>query len=192
MKIKKFLYRFWKKDSNRKVSWIGRYLEAEATILDMGSGPGWVTKYLKDMGFDVTPVDIIDLSVANSAVPEIYDGYKLPFTDKQFDVCLILTVLHHTGDPVHLLREADRTSQRIIVIEDIHRSKFHKILVKIADSVMNLEFSGHPHNNMDDSGWRDLFKKEGLEIMDAQYHRIALMFDQAVYLLESGGSSSVV
>ena len=54
----------------------------------------------------------------------------------------------------------------------------------LTDSVLNLEFSGHPHNNRPDSGWRDAFRRLGLEMRHSASQRIFVLFRQATYVLE--------
>ena len=188
MDLKKFLFRFWKRDSKRKISWIIDYIEKGDRIIDIGSGPGWVTHYLLDLGYDVIPVDIADRTIPGDARPKIYDGRWLPFETDSFDVALIFTVLHHVRDPVSLIMEAKRISKRIIIIEDTYNNRFMEIVTKMADLLMNLQFRGHPHNNRDGEGWRNLFEKLELEVTRSEEHRVGCLFIQSVYFLEKGQS----
>jgi len=181
--LKKLLFRFWKRDSLRKFHWIEKYIQNNDNIMDLGCGPGWITSFLRKKGFTVTPVDIEDLSIIDEIKPIIFNGEQLPFKDKEFDLTLLLTVLHHVKDPIDLIRETKRISKRIIIIEDIHSNGLQKLMVMFLDSIMNLEFRGHPHNNLSDRDWKNLFQQEELRLIDFHHHRIAWIFKQSVYIL---------
>jgi SAM-dependent methyltransferase len=44
-----------------------------------------------------------------------YDGVRIPHPNKSFDVVFFLDVLHHTTDPMLLLKEARRVSRKYII-----------------------------------------------------------------------------
>ena len=181
--LKKFLFRFWKRDSARKVSWIEKFLIEGDRILDIGSGPCFVTEILRRKGYHTTPVDITKLSVVDGIEPVIFDGRKIPFKNEEFDVALLLTVLHHVRESSSLLKEAGRVSKRLIVIEDTYSNRFQELFVKALDSIMNLEFLSHPHNNGSDPEWRDLFNDIGFDIIGVHHHRFGILFSQTTYNL---------
>lgn len=182
--MKRFLYRFWRSDSKRKVSWIRIYLHITDKVLDLGAGPCWVTSLLREEQFNVIPLDIEDRSIIGGIGSIVYDGRNIPYSDNEFDVALVLTVLHHVKDPISLMKEVKRVSKRIIVIEDIYSNNTQRGLVKFLDSMINLEFKGHPHNNKNDNQWKTLFKDMGFTLKDTQYHKMMGIFTQSVYLLE--------
>jgi len=184
MNLKKFIMKFWKRDSIRKVSWVEEYLNTGDKVLDLGAGPCYVTSELKKKGFEVTALDIENYSNASDVIPMIFGGKKLPFKDNSFDVVLILTVLHHVGDYHSLIEEAKRVSKKIIIIEDIYNNILEKYLIYLFDSLFNLEFFGHPHNNLSDEGWNNCFKKVGLKVNKTKYQKIAFFCTQATYFLE--------
>ena len=163
------------------MSWIKRYLDRSQNILDLGCGPCWVTSILRNEGFNVTPVDVEDLSIMEGIEPIVYDGKELPFGDNEFDITLLLTVLHHVREPVSLLREVKRVSNDVVIIEDVHSNAVMKQIIKFLDSAANLEFRGPPHNNHTDNEWRSIFQKEGFSIVDHRSHRRAGLFRQVVY-----------
>jgi alpha-1,6-mannosyltransferase len=139
------------------------YVEKE-NILEVGSGNGAVTKLLRNAGQRVTPLDIADRSIFPNTNVVLYDGERFPFTDKEFTTCQLITMLHHTPDPEHLVREAMRVADRIIIMEDIYTDPFQKQLTFIADSIVNWEFFGHPHTNRTDAQWRATFDHLGLSV----------------------------
>lgn len=182
--LKALVFKLWLWDARRKLSNIGRYLVAGERIIEIGSGPGSVALMLKRRGFDVTAVDVRDLSFSDEVRPRIYDGENLPYEDTEFDVALILTVLHHAHNPEAVVLEAKRVARRVIVIEDIFTRITSKYITFAADCIVNLEFFDHPHNNKTDEGWKDLFKRSGLKLVETQLNKHLLFFKQVTYFLE--------
>ena len=70
-------------------------------FLDVGCGTGILHPLLIAAGLNVSGVDVVSgpLEVARATNPEvqyrIYDGRRLPFEDKMFDVTLAVCVFHH-------------------------------------------------------------------------------------------------
>jgi ubiquinone/menaquinone biosynthesis C-methylase UbiE len=116
----------------------------------------------------------------------IANATDLPFDDAQFDVGLLLTVLHHTPDPDRVLREAARVANRLIVIEDTFHSPGKRRLVELADSIANLEFRGHPHRNRTDAQWRRTLASLGLQIAAERTDRVFAFFEQRTYAVDTG------
>jgi ubiquinone/menaquinone biosynthesis C-methylase UbiE len=115
----------------------------------------------------------------------IYNGEKLPFDDLAFDTTLLITVLHHTPDPDAVLQEAIRVSaRRIVVMEDIYTNPFQKYLTWFTDSLVNMEFVGHPHTNRSDKQWQATFSKMGLKLVGKETFRTLVFFRQVIYVLE--------
>ena len=108
----------------------------------------------------------------------------MPFDTQTYDTALLSTMLHHTPDPDHILREASRISRRLIIIEDVYDGPFMEWLTKRFDSLMNLEFRGHPHSNRRDAAWRESFTALGLTLISAHIYPVAWIFQQAVYVVE--------
>lgn len=157
-------------------------------ILDIGSGGCDVVKKLMENNFDVTPLDIKNKSFIKTIKPILYDGTHMPFEDNSFDTALLIFVMHHTKDPVELLKEAKRVSKkRLIVKEDIYRNKKEKIVTYISDSFVNLEFFGHPHSNKTDLEWKELFIKLDLNLIATKYDNSSLLcfpFYHGTYFLD--------
>lgn len=166
-----------------KLEHIGPFLPASGTILDIGSGTGAVSRILKDRGYTVTSVDVRNRSLHIEDAPILYDGARLPFTDSSFDCGLLLTVLHHTPDPVEILRDAARVCRQIIIIEDVYTNPIQKHLTYFTDSLFNMEFRGHPHTNKTDHEWRGVFQYLRLTLTQAQQRKVLLFFRQCAYSL---------
>ena len=160
------------------------YLSREDSILDIGAGTCNFSELLMKRGFDVTAVDVCDLSFVDGIRPVIFDGDTLPFADRAYDVALLIHVLHHTDDPERLLAEAARAARRIVIVEDIITNPVQKYVTYYADSLLNLEFHGHPHSNKSDSEWQQLCDQLDLRLLDTRYNRFMGIFKHATYYLE--------
>ncbi len=94
------------------------------SILDIGTGNAVIAKKIYDSGFkNIELADIFDnRSPLAKEIPFhlIKEGVTLPLKDKSFDTTLLIAVLHHSGNPLHLLDEALRvTRKRILVYESV-------------------------------------------------------------------------
>jgi ubiquinone/menaquinone biosynthesis C-methylase UbiE len=163
---------------------IQSHIPARASILDIGAGTCHMTALLQNQALQVTPLDIVDMSFIKNTKPVIYDGFVMPFADNTFDVALILTVLHHCLNPEQIIREARRVARKVIIIEDVVRGRIHTALTKSLDSLMNLEFIGHPHQNKTDEEWCCLFDRLGLRLLDKTDVWSFLLMWQVTYVLE--------
>ena len=169
------------KDILRKIT---PHLKNGDRIIDIGSGDCTVARSLGDNGYEITPLDIRDKSVHYNFRPIIYDGKNIPFPDNSFDVALLITVLHHTKEPIEILREAMRVAPKVIVMEDLYKNLFQKYLTFAMDSLLNLEFFGHPHTNMTQWQWEKVFGKLGLKILDRNVHNFWRFFTSGTFYLE--------
>ena len=160
------------------------HLSQEELILDIGSANCTVAESLIEQNLRVFPLDIRDYSIVDTLSPIIYDGERMPFKDDQFDVSLILFVLHHTFDPTKLLLEAKRVSKKLIVFEDVILSPAHKALTSVADMLVNLEFNGQPHTNKHDEDWQRIFCELGFRLLHCEYRNYGLVFKHALYVIE--------
>ncbi len=181
---RRFIYKVGVGRATDLVGRIEPYLKPGDQVLDIGCGNCNISEVLQSRGTAVVPVDVQNGSFVETITPMIYDGRTLPFRDDQFDVGLLITVLHHTPDPEKIVREAMRVCRRLIVVEDVYKNTPHKYFTYAMDSLVNLEFLGHPHANKDDAGWRSLFSRLGLRVLDAAYQRSFLVFSHATYHLD--------
>lgn len=162
-----------------------KYLPAQSKIIDIGTGSGQFSLILKQDGHQVTSVDIKDKTNTNLITPTVYDGEKLPFDSNSFDISLLITVLHHCPNPEKVFQEAVRVSKsRIFVLEDVYSNSVMKYLTWWMDSLMNLEFFGHPHTNKPEAEWEALFEENRLKVISKKKVTLLFIFSQVAYVLE--------
>lgn len=68
-----------------------------SSVLEIGAGAGWQAKALADLGFDVQAIDVAESTYAEHQIwpVQIYDGHRIPFPDRWFDVVFSSNVLEH-------------------------------------------------------------------------------------------------
>lgn len=181
---RRIIYRLGRGRARKIVHRITPHLRGSTRIVDIGAGTCNVCELLREKGYDVTPVDVEDLSFVDGLKAQLVDGERLPFDDNVFDVALVLTVLHHTPEPEKVLAEAARVADGIVILEDIYAGRLQKRLTFFFDSLLNLEFAGHPHTNKSDDEWRALFEGMKLQLRDTRYDSF-LALRSVTYFLEA-------
>lgn len=132
---------FQRSRAARKAARIERMLGFELNgkrILDLGAGEGFVGEALQRRhGADVVLADVVDLN--ESGLPlRVYDGRRLPFAEKQFDLVVLYFVLHHCEDAETVLREAVRVSRRaVFVAESVYTSRRERVVLETLDRWVN-------------------------------------------------------
>ena len=91
----------------------------DASLLDIGCGDGRLAQQMMIQRPNVT-ITGVDTIVRPDALITVqaFDGVHLPFAQATFDFVLLADVLHHTADPLVLLREAARVARHGILIKD--------------------------------------------------------------------------
>lgn len=135
------------------------HLKGKRKVLDLGCGNCFISKNLIDKGYKVTSVDVKSQSLVPSIKSIVYNGEKLSFKDKSFDVVLLLTVLHHAPYPEKVLKEAARVTKRLIIIETSYRSLPEKVFIVVFDSMVNMQLVPHWGSYKSDQIWQKLFKQ---------------------------------
>ncbi len=168
---------------------VALHLSNHDRVLDIGAGACDVTALFLRNGFHVTPLDVKNLSCVDELEPVLFDGARIPFDDDAYDTALLLNVLHHTADPDATLREARRVARRIVIHEDIYRSRLQRHATYLMDSITNLEFVGHPHTNRDDAGWKATFDRLAMTLVATHYKTFWGLFANATYVVERASST---
>ena len=100
-------------------SQLASLLPKNAKVLDVGCGDGTLDSLILRSRPDLT-INGIDILVRpQTHIPVVpFDGNTIPYPDRAFDVVMFVDVLHHTDDPMVLLREAKRVARQAIVLKD--------------------------------------------------------------------------
>lgn len=152
--------------------------------VDVGCGNGLIVQHLRQKDYPCVAVDVADLSIVPEVAVIVYDGLHLPFEDKAFDTALLLTVLHHTPDPIPVLEETARIAKRLVIVEDVYSNKFQQYLTYGMDTLVNLGHSSMTYQNKSDAGWKAAFEAMNWQVVAESSQSILLFFRQATYVLE--------
>lgn len=88
---------------------ITRHFPADTTLLDVGSGTGWLADHFPNYtGLDVAPEAVAQAAEKGRNVRLGDLAEALPFEDGSFDSAVIKDVLEHVPDPAATLREVFR------------------------------------------------------------------------------------
>lgn len=98
---------------------LARLISPSSTVLDVGSGDGWLASLIRERipSLDICGIDTLVRPETHISI-EQFDGRSIPRSDDSFDFVMFVDVLHHTDDPTMLLREAARVARRAILIKD--------------------------------------------------------------------------
>ena len=98
---------------------LAELIPRNASVLDVGCGDGLVSLLITQKRPDLRVRGIETLIRDRTHIPVCrFDGDILPCRDRGVDVVTFVDVLHHTQDPMMLLREGARAAQKAIVIKD--------------------------------------------------------------------------
>lgn len=148
---------------------IALLLPQGARVLDVGCGDGRIDSLIMRRRPDVAIFGIDVLVRENTYVPvAAFDGERIPYKDKSFDAVIFIDVLHHTGSPEKLLREAKRVSRGVIVLKDhIRERAFDNLTLRLMDWVGNAHYGVVlPYNYWSKRQWQNAFSTLGLKVED--------------------------
>ncbi len=142
-------------------------IPASASVLDIGCGDGTIAGLIAELRPDIS-IKGVEVMVRPGCRIDCFpfDGSALPFPDASFDVCMLVDVLHHTGDVSVLLREAARVSRRNVLLKDhLSENAFDHATLWFMDWVGN-----RPHgvtltyNYQSRAQWNAYFAASGLKV----------------------------
>ena len=145
---------------SRRVHVLAKHLDelipSGSSVVDVGSGDGLLASVVLARRPDLTWSAVDTLARSKTHVPvRLFDGRHLPFEDKQHDVVCFVDVLHHTLEPMVLLREAVRVARSTLVIKDHLREGFAAgATLRFMDWVGNSSFGvSLPYNYWSTEQW---------------------------------------
>lgn len=144
-----------------------RLLPRDASVLDVGCGDALLAHRIMETRPDVR-IRGIDLLVRpRTHIPVVpFDGSRFPQADNSVDVVMFIDVLHHTDDPLVLLREATRVAKRHVVIKDHLRHGWPSAAtLRFMDWVGNAHHGVRlPYNYWPAGRWRSAFEELQLTV----------------------------
>lgn len=177
---------------NRRVrvisSHIAPILPENAEVLDVGCGDGLIDRLILEHRPDVNICGIDVLIRPHTYIPVTqFDGRSIPFKDNEFDVVMFVDVLHHTEEPEILLKEAERVSNKCIIIKDHCKNGFlAEPILRFMDWVGNARHGVVlPYNYWDEMSWKKAFESLNLKI-DKFQRKLGLYPPPASWVFERG------
>lgn len=122
--------------------YLAELIPPDAQVLDVGCGDGQLAYSISQNRRDIQIRGIDTLMRKRTAMPiEVFDGEKIPHEDGSFDAVLLIDVLHHTEDPMTLLKEVKRVARRVIIIKDhMCTGLFAETTLRFMDFVGNARY----------------------------------------------------
>ena len=175
---------------------LGPWLERGQTVLDLGAGTGFISRWLHNrVGVRPTLADVVSYGNRERSLPflRLDDPFRVPVPDASFDVVMLLFVLHHVDDKEgqdRLVEEAKRVARtRIVVMEDTPRTAIDRAFNTAWDWVLNLRHGvPTPFMFRPTDEWVRVFKEKDLSIVDVETYRprwpTLLTYPQTLFVLD--------
>jgi SAM-dependent methyltransferase len=145
--------------------WFVQLVPPGASVLDVGCGDGLISARLISKRPDIGILGVDVMTRDRTHIPvQIFDGTRIPFPDKSFDLVLFSDVLHHTEDPSFLQQEASRVSRRHVLIKDHYRRGLAAgPRLRFMDWVGNARFGvSLPYNYWTEAQWQNAWQQIAL------------------------------
>jgi len=163
-------------------------LPAAADVVDVGCGDGTSSALIAAARPDAKLRGLDVLLRPHTRIPvELFDGTTLPLADDSADTVMFVDVLHHTVDPMVLLREAVRVARRQVLIKDhTMDGPFAGARLRFMDWVGNAPHGVVlPYNYWPERRWRAAIAALGLKVETWQT-RLGLYPPPASLVFERG------
>ena len=153
---------------NRRATVLAEHLAglipSRARVLDIGCGDGIIDHLIQQARPDVTIQGIDVLVRPNPRIPvESFDGCIIPHPDASFDTAMFVDVLHHTADPLLLLKEAARVANTIVIKDHLRAGFLSYATLRLMDWFGNAHQGvALPYNYWSDAQWNAAFDSLGV------------------------------
>ena len=152
--------------------WFKKYKKEilSGKILKVGYGFGFASYFIKLFNKEITNLDVVlSPDSLNGDGVKLYDGKKIPFLEKVFDVAVCTYTLHHAKNPELLFKELCRVSKSIIVVEETYKNFFQKLQLvffcwftnRSAGQKVNIVWNSY----LSSKRFKKLFEKRNLDII---------------------------
>jgi SAM-dependent methyltransferase len=138
-------------------------------VLDVGCGDGLLAALLLRQRPEVSLTGL-DVQVRERTwIPvQAYDGHAIPFEEASFVAVLFVDSLHHSEDPLGLLREAKRvTRQRVIIKDHTCEGPWDRVTLWFMDYIGNARYGvARPGTYWSKQRWLDAFATLGMTVAE--------------------------
>jgi SAM-dependent methyltransferase len=139
-------------------------IPTNARVLDVGCGDGTIDSLIVQLRSDVRieGIDVLVRPTTNIPVTA-FDGARIPFGNKSFDAVMLVDVLHHTTDPLTLLREATRVGKSVLIKDHFLNGFLAKPTLSFMDWLGNAHHGvALPYNFWSRPQWDSAFEALGV------------------------------
>jgi len=167
-------------DSVREIKTITQSIEIN-TLLDVGSGDGTVLQEIENAGLakKISVAEISDSSIeiikkrGLKSIESIkqFDGYKIPYDDKSFDVSMATYVLEHVEHERMFLKEMARVSNYVLISVPLENTISIKQALKAGEKIGHINFY-----NLDT--FRSILETSGLEVVNIYPYTTSLEYEK--------------
>ncbi len=149
---------------------LGQLLPLNAHVLDVGCGDGTIDSLIQQKRSDVSIEGTDVLVRPSSHIPvRLFDGATIPHAADSFDVVMFVDVLHHTDDPVVLLREAARVAKTIVIKDHLREGLLAEFALRMMDWVGNAHHGvALPYNYWSGKQWAAAVDLIGLKMVQSR------------------------
>jgi SAM-dependent methyltransferase len=136
-------------------------------VLDVGCGDGLIGRLIGEKRTDIQLRGLDVLVRERTYIPvERFNGEVIPYEDASFDGVMFIDVLHHTQDPMVLLREATRVARKAVVIKDhTLEGLLAGPTLRAMDWIGNARYGvSLPYNYWTKREWLDAFNELEVEV----------------------------
>jgi len=143
--------------------YLSKFVSHGDSLLDIGCAEGTIP-YLMSQKKNVTVHGADVYFKSEPIIPFIqYEGYTLPFKDKQFNYSMAVDVLHHCKDIKGTLQEMMRVSHCIIIKDHYYKNGWDRFLLKLFDISANIPYGVNILFNFKKwEEWEQIFKELNL------------------------------